>query len=74
MGHALTWHLPSSLSPRLTGAVRRLWSAYWARRRERATVVILNSLDDRVLKDLAIDRSEIESVARNTGHDRRIGP
>jgi uncharacterized protein YjiS (DUF1127 family) len=40
----------------------RAWSAYWARRTEHATVAILHALDDRALKDLGLDRSEIESV------------
>jgi uncharacterized protein YjiS (DUF1127 family) len=41
---------------------RRSWTRYWARRAERATVAILRGLDDRALKDIGFDRSEIESV------------
>jgi uncharacterized protein YjiS (DUF1127 family) len=72
MSHASTWHSPHPIAPRLSSALQRRWSAYWARRQERATVLILNSLDDRILKDLGIDRSEIESIAHNPSLDRRM--
>jgi uncharacterized protein YjiS (DUF1127 family) len=68
---------------------RRVWAGYWARRAEHATIAILHSLDDRALKDIGLDRSEIESVVygdhqgrgrrqRSTGNrrtckERRIG-
>jgi uncharacterized protein YjiS (DUF1127 family) len=41
---------------------RRAWTGYWTRRAEHATVAILHSLNDRTLKDIGLDRSEIESV------------
>ena len=61
---------------RMLGLSRRAWAAYWTRRAEQATVAILHSLDDRSLKDIGIDRSEIESVvyaARHERQERRIG-
>jgi uncharacterized protein YjiS (DUF1127 family) len=43
-------------------ATRRAWARYWTVRAQRATAGILHRLDDRTLKDVGIDRSEIESV------------
>jgi uncharacterized protein YjiS (DUF1127 family) len=57
-----------------TGGARQLlrgwWDAYWQRRAKRATVFMLQGLDDRVLSDIGIDRSEIESVVYGSGADR----
>ena len=51
----------------------RAWYSYWNARAKRATVLVLNALDDRTLKDIGIDRSEIESIARrHDASDRRI--
>jgi uncharacterized protein YjiS (DUF1127 family) len=66
------WPQTSALTLRLTRALQGAWSAYWTRKTERATVMILRSLDDRTLKDIGMDRSEIESVAHNAGCDRRV--
>jgi uncharacterized protein YjiS (DUF1127 family) len=52
--------------------MRRAWAGYWTRRAERATVAILLALDSRTLKDIGLDRSEIESVAQ--GDCQRRGP
>lgn len=57
------------------GLAQRLWSrweAYWTRRAKRATVALLRGLDDRVLHDIGIDRSEIESVVYNGSCDRLV--
>lgn len=52
---------------------RHVWTGYWTRRAEHATVGILHALDDRTLKDIGLDRSEIESVAHDTRRaERRI--
>ena len=40
-------------------------------RAQRATVLMLRSLDGRTLKDIGIDRSEIESVVYGRPDDRR---
>ena len=45
-------------------AVRHGW---WAWRQARATDTALNSLDDRALRDLGFDRSEISSLAAGSG-------
>ena len=51
---------PSSFYSRLSDGVRSAWAGYWVRRAERATVFVLHKLDDRTLKDIGMDRSEIE--------------
>jgi uncharacterized protein YjiS (DUF1127 family) len=47
-----------------------LWQGYWRRRSERATINLLQSLGDKVLHDIGIDRSEIESVVRTQSRGR----
>ena len=51
-----------SMADRAWSLARRTWAAYWARKAEQATLLILHSLDDRTLKDIGLDRSEIEFV------------
>lgn len=60
-----------SLARRIGHASQGAWRKYWRRRAERATLFILHSLDDRTLKDIGMDRSEIESVVYGAC-DRRI--
>ena len=62
----------------LAGAVHQVaariewaWATYWSGRAQRATVLMLQSLDGRTLKDIGIDRSEIESVVYGRPDDRR---
>ena len=52
--------LPHSRRP--FGPLSRAWQWYRARVTERTTVQTLRGLDDRTLKDIGMDRSEIESV------------
>ena len=68
VGRSAEW---DPLARKVAGLTRRAWSGYWTRRAERATVAILQSLNDRTLKDIGLDRSEIESVVYGPG-DRRI--
>ena len=49
---------------------KELWNSYWAHRAQRASSHILHSLDDRTLADIGIERSEIESVIRDTSRQR----
>lgn len=53
----------STLS-RMAATAARWLSHRQARRRQRATARILHGLSDRTLKDIGLDRSEIESLSR----------
>jgi uncharacterized protein YjiS (DUF1127 family) len=57
---------------RLAAAVRTWWHSQQAKRRQRQTVRILQGLDDRILKDIGLNRSEIESIAATGAGDRRL--
>jgi uncharacterized protein YjiS (DUF1127 family) len=53
--------------------LQHAWTRYWTRRAERAAVAMLYALDNRALKDIGLDRSEIESVVRSADPcERRI--
>jgi uncharacterized protein YjiS (DUF1127 family) len=54
----------------LQAALKHTWSIYWAWRLERAAIRQLNSLSDRQLKDIGLDRSEITGAVRNGAHRR----
>jgi uncharacterized protein YjiS (DUF1127 family) len=56
-----------SIGRRVARLTQRAWSCYWTRRAANATVAILHTLDDRALKDIGLDRSEIESVVYGDG-------
>jgi uncharacterized protein YjiS (DUF1127 family) len=63
-------HRPS-LTSRAATLVRRGWRAYWERRARRATLLILQSLDDRTLHDIGISPSEIPSCIYGSTDRRR---
>jgi uncharacterized protein YjiS (DUF1127 family) len=50
---------------------RQWWRAYWDRRARKATMLILQSLDERTLRDIGINASEIESCVYGKLRDRR---
>jgi uncharacterized protein YjiS (DUF1127 family) len=53
----------------------RIWQTFRGWRRRRGAIVRLHTLDDRLLKDMGIERSEIESVVCGLGRDvSRVGP
>jgi uncharacterized protein YjiS (DUF1127 family) len=63
----------ASVGRRVADMAQHAWSRYWTRRAEHATVGLLHALDDRALKDIGLDRSEIESVVYNASRgERRI--
>jgi uncharacterized protein YjiS (DUF1127 family) len=64
--------LQSPSTPRFAQSLWARWEDYWTRRAKRATVDLLRGLDDRVLHDIGIDRSEIESVVYGKGADRLV--
>jgi uncharacterized protein YjiS (DUF1127 family) len=70
--HQTRYSPEGSLTRRFADVLQRAWTVYWTDRAERATAQVLHSLDDRTLKDIGLDRSEIESVAHNLGRERRI--
>ena len=55
---------------RLTDAVQSAARAYLDWRMRRATVRILRSLDDRMLRDIGMTRSEVHSVVYGDAQDR----
>lgn len=67
-----TLALQSQPTPGLARSLWAWWENYWTRRAKRATVGLLRGLDDRVLHDIGIDRSEIESVVYGKGTDRLV--
>lgn len=63
----------SGMLHRTAERLKQAWRGYWSNRAVRATVFVLRSLDDRTLKDIGMDRSEIESVVHaHEVRDRRI--
>jgi uncharacterized protein YjiS (DUF1127 family) len=58
---ALRKHL-AALGQKLTAGARRLWGAWWDYQARSATVLILDALDERTLKDIGLSRSEIRAV------------
>jgi uncharacterized protein YjiS (DUF1127 family) len=61
---------PSGFAARAGRLIRRGWQAYWDRRARRATVLLLQSLDERTLRDIGIGPGEIESLVCCRGDDR----
>jgi uncharacterized protein YjiS (DUF1127 family) len=54
-----------------TGTVKRLVYRYLEHRNKRRALAELKSLDPRILKDMAIDRSEVASVVYSDPKERR---
>jgi uncharacterized protein YjiS (DUF1127 family) len=62
-----------SVGRKVADMTQAAWNLYWTRRAERAAIAVLGALDDRALKDIGVDRGEIESVVRGpTAGERRI--
>jgi len=62
----------ASLVSRLAAHFQNGWREYLQRRRLKATIFTLRGLDDRALRDIGLDRSEIESVVHSKGAGRRL--
>jgi uncharacterized protein YjiS (DUF1127 family) len=69
---ATRFHLPS-LSEGVH-ALGRIWASYRDWRETRAAISELHSLDDRMLRDMGLRRSEIESVVSGADHDTSRRP
>ena len=65
-----------SLASRALSLAQRAWRTYWAHKAQQTTVLILRSLDDRTLKDIGMDRSEIEfgGLHRDPRGPQRLAP
>ena len=55
---------------RLRSRLRRLWSAYWQYKAQRAAVVVLPMLDDRMLRDIGLTRSDVRAIVLSGKADR----
>ena len=62
----------AAVMDRLPAVVRTWWHNHQEKRRLRETAHILQGLDDRILKDIGLNRSEIESMVATRGVDRRL--
>ena len=65
--------LPAPSTPHARGIaalVKGWWAAYWRRRAQRTTVLMLEALDDQTLRDIGLGRSEIGSLVYGEPHDR----
>lgn len=75
-------HMPALIAPQLrtlawsgsrfATVIRQALEGYRCKRRQAATARILEGLDDRTLRDIGIDRSEISSVVATRCRGRRI--
>ena len=59
-------------TPGLIDACKRMWAAYLAWRVERAAIGQLRAMSDRELKDIGLQRSQIEFAVRRG--DRAVSP
>jgi uncharacterized protein YjiS (DUF1127 family) len=57
----------------VSGIFRRWWLAYWDWRARQATVIILQALDERTLRDIGINPCEIVSFIHGKRGERRRG-
>jgi uncharacterized protein YjiS (DUF1127 family) len=62
---------PLRWASHFAAALQRLRSAIEAERQARQAVIELERLDDRMLRDIGIDRSEIDRAVRGTRPMRR---
>lgn len=63
-------HGSQVIRQRAANLVSKWWQALRRWQRIRSTMRELGALEDRTLRDIGIDRSEIESVARTAAKDR----
>ena len=59
-----------SVAKRMVQALSAMWRAHIKWQAKRATIAVLHELDERTLKDIGLDRSEIESVVLGATGER----
>lgn len=72
MSHSLTTAASVAYRAAAAATIRSWWLAFARRRRMRKTAFILEGLDDRTLKDIGLNRTEIGSVVARGCRERRI--
>jgi uncharacterized protein YjiS (DUF1127 family) len=60
----------ATLTARAGSRIAKAWHGYWRRRAQRITVELLDSLDDRTLRDIGVGRDEIPSAVYGQPGDR----
>lgn len=63
----------SGAEPVWTGTIKRLLHRYLEHRKQRRALAELKSLDPRILRDMAIDRSEVTSIVYGNPKGRQRG-
>src|SRR5262245_12047086 len=69
--HALNRPIHTGWLHAAASAISRTWNTYLQRRTRRATVLMMQALDDYTLRDIGINRSEIESVVYGRPVERK---
>jgi len=59
-----------SVAKRMLRALSAMWCGHITWQAKRATIAVLHELDERTLKDIGLDRSEIESVVLGATGER----
>jgi len=59
-----------ALAARAGSRIAKAWRTYWEKRARRVTVELLQSLDDRTLRDIGVGRNEITSFVYGRPRDR----
>lgn len=72
MSHSLTSAASVAYRAAAAAHIRAWWLAFARRQRLRRTAGILEGLDDRTLKDIGLDRTEIASVKTHGCRERRL--
>ncbi len=61
------------LMSRLVAATRTLWNDFWKEQRLNATMRTLHRLNDHSLRDIGMERDNIEQVVRSRHLEQQLG-